>query len=143
MSDELEVLAPSGASVQYCGETLEVLPVKIGTVPKIVRVARPVLDKIFDMVGEDAKVDDDQLVGLVFDLVENSSDQVFAAVALCTGRDQEFIEKGDLDEFVLLAKKVYEVNRDFFLQKLVPLLGGRAGEWLRERTGLGQTPSSS
>lgn len=143
MSDELEVLAPSGASVPYRGETIDVLPLEIGMIPEVVRIARPVLQKIFAAVGDDAAIAEDQLIDLVLDLVENNSEQVFAAVAICTGREVSVIKRGQIDEFVLLAKKVFEVNRDFFLQKLVPLLGGRAAKWLRERTGVGQTPSSS
>jgi hypothetical protein len=146
MTDELEVLAPAGASVMVGGRLVEIRPLTIGQLPKLVREARPVIDAVLEL-EEIPEEDSADMVSLVLDLIENHAERVFAAAAICTGLPKEQVEGADLDEFVLLATKVVEVNRDFFVQRLGPLLAGRAkangaGEG-SAASGAGPTPSSS
>lgn len=140
MSDAMNVLEPAGSSVTYLGEQLDIRPLTIGQLPRLVRVARPVIDAVLKL-EELPDENSDDMVKLVLDLVDNHSEAVFAAAAICTGKTAAWLEDGALDEFVLLAKTVFEVNRDFFAQKLAPLLGGRAASLAA--LGSGRTPSSS
>jgi hypothetical protein len=146
MTDELDVLAPSGASVTVGGKPVDIRPLTIGQLPKLVREARPVIDAVLEL--EDLPEEDSaDMVALVLDLIENHAERVFAAASICSGLPVQEVEAADLDEFVLLASKVVEVNRDFFVRKLGPLLAGRAkangaGEG-SEANGAGPTPSSS
>ncbi len=142
MTDDLNVLEPAGSSVKYRGEALEIVPLKIGQLPKLVRTARPVIDAVLAL---ESLPDENggELVTLVMDLIEQHDDKVFAAAAICTGKDAVWLQEGDIDEFIVLAKTVFEVNRDFFVQKLAPLLGGRAAALAAATTGGGATSSSS
>jgi hypothetical protein len=143
MTDGLEVLAPSGASVMYRGEQLSILPIEVGVIPGIVRVARPVIDALFDQPQLPASGSADEL-SMLLTMIGEHGDGVFAAVALCTGRDEVWIRKGDAAEFYELAKTVLQVNRDFFIRRLAPLLGGRAAELAGLlSSGAGQTPANS
>jgi hypothetical protein len=121
MNDDLEVLEPSGSSVTFREETIELKPLTIGQLPKLVRAARPVIDAVLslDKVPESGDTD---LVGLVMDLIEHHGEQVFEAASICTGKPANWIEGGAIDEFADLAVKVFEVNRDFFVRKLAPRL---------------------
>lgn len=142
-SDGLDVLAPSGASVTYRGEDIAVSPIKIGAIPAIVRSARPVIDALFDNGGVPASGSTDEL-SLLLTLIGDHGDGVFAAVALCIDRDEAWVRKGDAAEFYELAKTILQVNRDFFIRRLAPLLGGRAAELASLlSSGDGKTPSSS
>ena len=140
MSDDLSVLEPSGSSVSYRGEELQIRPLTIGQLPRLVRVARPVIDAVLDL---EVLPDENsgEMVTLVLDLIGQHGDAVFAAAEICTGKPAAWIEGGEIDEFVVLAKTVFEVNRDFFVQKLAPLLGGRAASLAA--LGAGKTRSSS
>lgn len=142
MTDDLNVLEPAGSSVKYRGEALEIVPLKIGQLPRLVRTARPVIDAVLAL---ESLPDENggELVTLVMDLIEQHDDKVFAAAAICTGKDAVWLQEGDIDEFIVLAKTVFEVNRDFFVQKLAPLLGGRAAALAAATTGGGATSSSS
>lgn len=138
--DDLNVLEPTGSSVTYRGEQLDVSPLKIGQLPKLVRAARPVIDAVLaleDLPDENSG----ELVTLVMDLIEKHDDKVFAAAEICTGKDAEWLAGGDIDEFVVLAEAVFRVNRDFFVRRLAPLLGLQAGS--PGLPGRGPTPSSS
>jgi hypothetical protein len=146
MNDALDVLEPQAREVSYRGERLEIRPLTVGQLPRLVRTARPVLDALFaqqalpEMPAEGATVDRDTLE-LLLDLVGDHGDAVFEAAALAVGRDAEWVAGGDPAEFAELATAVIEVNRDFFVRKLAPLLGGRAA--IPDASGAGQTASSS
>lgn len=142
MADDLDVLDPAGSSVPYRGETVEILPIPVGALPKLVRVARPVIDRLLDLEALPEEGDDGALVALMLNLVEHHGENVFAAAAICTGKPQDWLEGGDVDEFIVLAMRVFEVNRDFFVRRLAPLLAGLGGK-VAAMTGVGPTPSSS
>ncbi|MGH8075624.1 MAG: DUF6631 family protein [Lysobacter sp.] len=138
MTDDLQVLEPSGSSVTYLGTALEIKPLTVGQLPRMVRVARPVIDSVLAL---ESLPDEDTgaLVDFVLDMVDRHGEAMFEAAAIATGRDREWIERGDIGEFIDLAKVVFEVNRDFFVRKLGPLLADRA----KGRSGAGLTSSSS
>lgn len=142
MTDDLDILDPAPAAVTYRGERLEIRPLQVGQLPALVRSARPVLDAITaaDTLPE---AGDPALVPLLLDLVENHGERVFEAAALCIDRPVDWVAKGQLDEFVTLASTVIEVNRDFFVRRLGPLLAGRAAGASAPVSGAGPTASSS
>ena len=137
MTGALDVLEPEARAVQYQGERLEIQPLTIGMLPKFVRLARPVIDALID--ADLAQLRDGDELDVLLDLVVDHGEASFAAAALVTGKPQAWIESGDPAEFVELATAIFEVNRDFFIQKLAPLLAGRA----RPSPGSGAMPSSS
>lgn len=136
-SDDLEVLEPAPTEVSYRGERLEIQPLTIGQLPKFVRIARPVIDMLLDADLDSLAAGAD--VDLMMDLIDKHGEKVFDAAALITGKPRDWIEGGDPAEFIALALKFVEVNRDFFTRKLAPLLAARA----KPSSGDGETVSSS
>lgn len=139
-SDELEVLEPEGSSVKYRGEAVEVRPLQVGQIPKLVRKAKGAVNVVLAM---DHLPDTNDLgfIDLLMDMAGTHGEELYEGVAICVGKDPTWIAGGELDEFVLLATRVFEVNRDFFVRRLVPLLG--AARAAKETNGAGPTPSSS
>ncbi len=140
MSDELEVLEPTGSSVTYRGEVLEVRPLEVGQIPKLVRAAKGAVNVVFAM-DQLPDTNDLGFIDLLMDLAGNHGEELYQGVGICVGKDPAWIAGGQLDEFVLLATAVFEVNRDFFVRRLVPLLAAARAN--RATTGAGPTPSSS
>lgn len=140
MTDALEVLEPAGSSVTYRGERIEVRPLTIGQLPKLVRTARPVVNAVLALQSLPEDSDSDGFIDLLLNLIGDHGEAVYAAAAHCIDRPVDWVSKGALDEFVVLAKALVEVNRDFFVQKLAPLLGSQGGSLL---SGVGLTPSNS
>lgn len=136
-ADALEVLAPASTALQFRGEALSITPLPVGRIPELVRLLRPVLKGLnidaADMAGIEVTPD------LVMELVVDHAPALFEAAALCSGQDRERIEGADLADFIALALKVVEVNRDFFIRQIAPLLAGLRGRV----SGAGRTPSSS
>jgi len=112
----LEVLDPPRSSVAYAGGPIEFGALEVGVLPEMVRQARPLIEAVL------AVDEDSDLLALALDLVPEHGDALFAALALATGQDVARIRKGTLAQFHALAKKVLEVNRDFFVQTLGPHL---------------------
>ncbi len=137
MSDDLDTLDPAPTPVDYRGERLEIKPLTIGQLPKLVRLARPLIDALMD--SDIDKLTDGAEIGPLLDLLDEHSERVFDAAAMITRRDRAWLEEGDPAEFVQLVKTVIEVNRDFFTRKLAPLLAGRA----KPSSGNGLTASNS
>lgn len=137
--DDLEVLEPGARPVSFRGERLEIRPLPVGMIPRIIRTARPVIDDLLKLDGlpEDGS---DAMVGIVIDLLDKHAERFFEAVATAVGREQAWIESGNTAEFLGLVQALFEVNRDFFEQTLGPLLAvARA----KARDGRGPMPSSS
>ena len=144
MTDDVSVLEPSGSSVPYQGRVIDVRPIKVGQVPAIVRAARPVIDAVLALESLPDS-DDTAMVDVLLDLLGTHGDAVFVAAALFTGESEDTLRDGDIDEFIRLATAVIGVNRDFFAQRVAPLLKERAAaaREASQSSGAGQTPSSS
>lgn len=141
MTDALEVLEATPHGVAYRGESVEVRPLPVGAIPKLVREARPVVEALLAsswLSSESDELGAADVAGML-GLVEEHGEAVFKAVAIAVERDATWIGGADLAEFIALATKVVEVNRDFFIQRIVPLLGDLARTW----RGAGPTASSS
>lgn len=140
MTDALDALEPSGSSIKYRGEVLSIRPLTVGQLPRLVRTARPAINAVLALqdLPDDPAVDG--FVDLLVSLVADHGESVYQAVAICIDRPVEWVAGGELDEFVALSKLLVEVNRDFFVQRLGPLLGRRADT---PTAGGGPTPPSS
>ena len=137
-ADEMEVLVATSTSLSYRGEDVEISPLPVGRIPLVVRELRPVVAALRSASAVEGAIEFDITPELVMDLIVDHSGSLFAASALCIGRERDFVEGGDAAEFINLALKVVEVNRDFFTRQIMPLLGG-----LRARIpGAGPTRSS-
>lgn len=147
MTDAMDVLDPGAAVVEYRGERLEIQPLTIGQLPKLVRMAKPLIDALLatddlealTSAAGGAGVDDDGLE-LLLALVGDHGDTVYEAAAHCVARPAEWVARGDVAEFVALAAAIVRVNRDFFTRRLAPLLASRPAA---VASGGGKTASSS
>lgn len=61
------------------------------------------------------------------EIVMNNTDAVIDLVIIMTGESREFVLELGVDELIQLFTKVVEVNLDFFIQKVLPLLSGAMG----------------
>ena len=53
-------------------------------------------------------------------LIANLSDEVFRVAAALTNLSYEEFEELDIDEAIEILVRLYEMNKDFFLQKVLP-----------------------
>ena len=84
---------------------------------------------------------DAQLAVWVTNLLGNAGDDLFAIIELATGKEPAFFDMLDADDGLKIALAVIEVNKDFFVQKVMPLITEKLAvvkELLPETPGLTQ-----
>lgn len=130
MSD-LETLIPAPVELTLGGKTLAIVPFKVGVLPKMARACAPFMD----LLKPGTSVDWLKLVG-------DHGENVFTALAIATGQQQEWVENLTAEEAILLAEAVIGVNADFFTRRVLPAITVGAVK-LTTMIMAGRTPSNS
>jgi len=130
--DALEVLAPAFVEVPLTGRpSITVRPITVGQLPRFVRALKPIVGAVTASAGNllpppdgSGSVDAAGLAAEVnlLELYVEHGEALNQAIAIACGQPLEQIEALSLDDALKLALVVWEVNRDFFGQKVMPLL---------------------
>jgi hypothetical protein len=100
-------LPPIETSIVIAGEMIELTPIKIGELPAFSRAVQPLAIHL--------SASPDWLA-----LIAEHGDTLINALVIATRRPREWITALELDDAVRLASTVFEVNADFFIQRLLP-----------------------
>ncbi|ALF90958.1 hypothetical protein CR47_0212760 [Ralstonia solanacearum] len=114
--DDLDKLIPQPAELTVGGESLVILPLKVGRLPDFLRAISPVLQQL----------NAPQIDWLT--LFIEHGDDLLQAVAIAVGKPRTWVDDLAADEAILLAAKVVEVNADFFTRTVLPRLDGLIGQ---------------
>lgn len=117
-----DALPPVPETVLIAGETLEIVPLKVGELPAFVRAIRPFAQALTQDV--------DWLA-----LFGSRGEDLVQALAIACRRPKDWVEGLELDEAIRLAEAVFEVNADFFIQKVAPMATFAADRIGRRLTG--------
>ena len=109
MGDPFAALPPVPVMLVIGGERLELTPLKVGDVPAFARAVQPVAASL--------SASPDWLA-----LLALHGEAVIDAVAIASRRPPEWVSGLALDDAVRLAEAVFEVNADFFIQRVLPSL---------------------
>lgn len=107
--DTFAALPPVPVTLVIGGERLELTPLKVGDVPAFARAVQPVAASL--------SASPDWLA-----LLAEHGEAVIEAVAIASRRPPEWVTNLELDDAVRLAEAVFEVNADFFIQRVLPSL---------------------
>jgi hypothetical protein len=124
---ELDILVPAPAVVEIDGELLEITPLRVGELAAMLRAVRPFAEQL---LGEPDFIR----------LLAEHSESVTEAVAIAARRPKEWIDQLLVDEAIRLATVVFEVNADFFVQRVVPAVKAAAARL--NAAPAGATPST-
>ncbi len=120
--DDTEVIAPVGQSVVLGdGGTIRIEPLRVGQLPAFLRAIRPIMEAVRGQgAGDPEEID---LVPVFMEAPE----AFIEAIGVATGLDRETLDALGMDDLVALARAVIEVNTDFFVRRVAPLLKGETG----------------
>jgi hypothetical protein len=130
--DGFKTFPPAPVVVTLSGIALELTPIRLGELPRLLAVVRPLAD---DITGDPDWI---ALLGL-------HGDSVLDLLAITTRRERAWVNDLSLEDAVLLAAAVFEVNADFFVAHVVPAIQGaaqRLAPTLRSLTKSDGTPQS-
>lgn len=110
MPSELETIINAPQQIALSdGRVLDVTPVRVKDLPAFMAAIEPVLSLAVD--GSD-----------VLALMVRDSESVIAATAIGLRIPRTEIDEFGLDDLVVCAGKVLEVNADFFAQRVLPAI---------------------
>ena len=107
--DTFAALPPVPVTLVIGGERLELTPLKVGDVPAFARAIQ--------LAAASLSASPDWL-----ELMALHGEAVVEAVAIASRRPPEWVRDLELDDAVRLAEAVFEVNADFFIQRVLPSL---------------------
>ena len=109
LGDPFAALPPVPVTLVIGGESLELTSLKVGDVPAFARAVQPVAASL--------SASPDWLA-----LLALHGEAVIEAIAIASRRPPEWVRGLALDDAVRLAEAVFEVNADFFIQRVLPSL---------------------
>ncbi len=109
MTDAVDVI-PEDELFTIGGEVLHIGPLKVRNIPAFTRAVRPCMAQLGG--------DDIDWLGLVAD----HGEKIIAAMAIATGKTDEWVGDLECDDLLRLVQKVMEVNLDFFAHRLMPVM---------------------
>lgn len=111
---DLAVIAPASRTMRFAGCELEILPLKVGQLPGVMRALQGIdLAQGLDTAALPA-------------LIAAHGERIIEAAVIVTRMPRAEIENAEVDEFAALLAALIEVNSDFFVQRVVPALTARA-----------------
>lgn len=114
---DLDKIIPQTNEVTVGGKTIEIKTMKVKQLSATIKAIQPFAAAFKAGQGQ---VD-------MADIVMNNTDNVVDLVHILTGESKEFIEELGIDELIIVFTRLVEVNLDFFIQKVLPLLSGAMG----------------
>lgn len=126
-ADDLTVLFPNKDFI-LGDETLVVRPFSFGDFPKVIKLIADFAELFMNAPELKASVEDGNIaidgktVEFIVELLEKGGDNVFSMISLSSGLDMQEVKALDPATGIELAYMVYEVNRDFFTKRLLPVV---------------------
>ena len=122
---------PPPQALEIAGLTLALSPIRIGELPALLAAIQP-------FASELAAGEPDWL-----GLLGTQGEGLLEALALAARQPKEWVQALTLEEAVRLATAVFEVNADFFVQRVVPAIHEAAARLDRNVWGVGTTRSTA
>lgn len=130
MTDDLQILFP-GKEITAKGETITVVPFFFGAFPRAIKLMQPVAQSlqssgIIKFAQDGTKVNFVMADGWILKLpqiVSEGGEALIELVAFSIGKPRKWFDTLPGDEGIALTKAVLEVNADFFVRKMAPILG--------------------
>lgn len=113
--NELDAFGAQPKDLTIADEVLAISPIRVGEIPKILSAIKPFSDQLMA----------DQIDWLW--IVTQHGDSLLAAIAIAARKPQDWVEALSLDDAITLATALFEVNADFFVQRVVPTMQQAAG----------------
>ena len=130
MADDLEILAPTPGEVTAQGEAISLSPFFFGQFPKVIGLLRQINQQISGLnliriVTEGKKVNvelADNWPALLPQVLEVAGEPWIALLGLAINKPRSWFDTLPADEGLALSRVLIQVNSDFFVQKVLPMI---------------------
>ena len=118
---ESEILFPKGKELEIAGETLLIEKMRLHQIVK----GTGKLGGVFDLAYA-AFLSDGMDNAAIFKIFETDGDNVLDFIAIALNKDRSFVDNLDMEEAIEVLIAIVEVNADFFVSKVMPMMTKRA-----------------
>jgi hypothetical protein len=129
MSD-LDAFPPAPVTLEIDGQSIDITPIRVGEIPGLLAAMQPFADHL--------SADPDWLA-----LFCKHGESLISALALAARRERRWIAELSIDNAIRLATVVFEVNADFFVQRVVPAVKAAAARLAKAPAGAMPSTGSS
>ena len=129
MSDDIHSLFPN-KEVTVGGEAVTIRPFFFGEMPTVIKMIYPIisasgLSQMLRVVEKDGAMTvslkiPENMVDILLDVILEGSEPIMALLSFALKKDREWFNTIQVDEGVDLVTTWFEVNRDFFVQLVLP-----------------------
>ena len=120
MSKEAEILFPKGQELTIDGKEITVSRMKLHQIIKATGLLSGVFDIVFQLFN-----DDEINPKAIFDLFVSDGDNMLEFVSIAVGKDRKWTDNLEMDEAILVLIAILEVNMDFFVSTVMPMINSR------------------
>jgi hypothetical protein len=124
------VFGVGGETITVGGETIEIKPANFGQCAMAIKNCSAFL---FSIVDEQESARRDGRKENVLAVFSRHFDDAIDLVSVFVGKDRRWLEALPADDAVKLIARLYEVNRDFFIHRVLPELERVSGGKIREK----------
>jgi hypothetical protein len=114
----LETLIREPSIVTVAGEDIEITQIRTKHIPAVLRISAPIFGVLSAAVNGSAGLQSDKLISLITEHAES----VISLVAIGARKTEEWVGELELDDLIVLASAVIEVNALFFAKAVLPAL---------------------
>ena len=114
MSTDLQAFVPEVKKLNIRGLVIDIGPLTVRQIPVMLKAFSAFSGK----AASDSGVQKDDWLALF----SEHTDKIVDAIALATGQNQDWVYALYPDEVILLAEAIWEVNQDFFVNRVLPVL---------------------
>lgn len=111
---ELEVLFPEGKIINISGSDITIKPFTFGQLPKVMKLMK----KLGGLAIKNGNID----FATALDVFADGGDELSVLMAECINKEVLFVTNLQMDEGLALIAAFIEVNSDFFIRKVLPML---------------------
>jgi hypothetical protein len=112
-ASDLNVMIPLVQTLHVGGMDIPIRQIKLGSLPAVLRAVQPVAH----LITEREKLD----IPSIFMLY---ADECLTLISVLSGQPRAWVDQLETDEGITLFAALFEVNLDFFIQKVLPTVEG-------------------
>ena len=117
MSNELTTLFPTGKEITISAENLTIKPFKFGELPKVFKIVQPMAAAFATLQAQR-----ENPATAIAGLIATGGDHILDLMVIGSHKPREWIDNLDMDEGATLLTAILEVNADFFIRKVLPIV---------------------
>jgi hypothetical protein len=112
-ASDLNAMIPLVPTLHVGGMDIPIRQIKLGQLPAVLRAVQPVAH----LITEREKLD----IPSIFMLY---ADECLTLISVLSGQPRAWVDQLETDEGITLFAALFEVNLDFFIQKVLPTVEG-------------------